>query len=162
MYVIAYLTCRKLAALSPRVSGFVYILVSVSCTFRILTSHMDYEQMVIIQFLHREGVAPDEILTRLRAQFEDDTYSSRSVRRWCSYVRQGREDLYDEARPGRLRINFLHLQILGCLEKEPFHSAYSLAQVLGVSHTTILNHLHDSLMMKIFHLRWIPHVLTEN
>jgi hypothetical protein len=57
-------------------SGFVYILVSVSCTFRILNSHVDDEQRVIIRFLHREGVAPDEIHTRLRAQFGDDTYSS--------------------------------------------------------------------------------------
>jgi hypothetical protein len=147
--VIGYLPCRKLVALSPRVSGFVYILVSVSCTFSILTSHMDSEQRVIIRFLHREGVAPDEIRTRLRAQFGDDTYSSRSVRRWYPYVRQGWEDLHDEARPGQPLIDFLDLQILGCLEKEPFHSAYSLAEVLGVSHTTILNHLHNSLMMKI-------------
>jgi hypothetical protein len=63
---IGYLTCRKVAALSPRVSGFVGILVSVSLTWRILTSHMDYEQRVIIQFLHREGVVPDEIHTPLR------------------------------------------------------------------------------------------------
>jgi hypothetical protein len=74
--VIGYLTCRQLAALSPRVFGLIYILVSVSWTFRILESHMDYEQRVIIRFLQREGVAPDEIHTRLRAQFGDDTYSS--------------------------------------------------------------------------------------
>jgi hypothetical protein len=30
------------------------------------------EQRVIIRFLHREGVAPDEIHTRLRAEFGDD------------------------------------------------------------------------------------------
>jgi hypothetical protein len=71
--VIDYLTCRKLIVLSPRVSGLVYILVSVSCTFKILTSHIDYEQRVIIQFLYREGVSPDEIHIRLRAQFGDDT-----------------------------------------------------------------------------------------
>jgi hypothetical protein len=110
---------------------------------------MDDEQRVNIQFLHREGVTPDEIHTRLRAQFGDDTHSSRGVRRWCSYGRQGREDLRDEARPGRPPIDFLDLQILRCLEKGPFHSAYSLAEALGVSHTTILSHLHDSSMMKI-------------
>jgi hypothetical protein len=74
--VIGYLTCGKLATLSPRMSGFVYILVSVSCTFRILTSSMDSEQRVIIRFLHREGVAPDEIHTQLRVQFGDDIYNS--------------------------------------------------------------------------------------
>jgi hypothetical protein len=67
--VIGYLTCRKLAALSPRVSGFCYILVSGSCTCRILTPHMNDEQRVIIRFLRQEDVAPDEIYTRLQTQF---------------------------------------------------------------------------------------------
>jgi hypothetical protein len=39
--------------------------------------------------------------------------------------------------------------------------AYSLAEILAVSHTTILKHLPDSLGMKWFHLRWIPNQLTE-
>jgi hypothetical protein len=30
-----------------------------------------------------------------------------------------------------------------------------------VSHATILKHLHDTLGMKHFHLRWLPHELTE-
>jgi hypothetical protein len=30
-----------------------------------------------------------------------------------------------------------------------------------VSHATILKHLHDAFGMKHFHLRWIPHQLTE-
>jgi hypothetical protein len=50
--------------------------------------------------------------------------------------------------------------ILACIENEPFHSAYSRTEVLYVSPSTILNHLHDSLGMKIFYLRWISHELT--
>jgi hypothetical protein len=45
--------------------------------------------------------------------------------------------------------------------KDPFHSAYSLVELLSVSHTTILNHLRDSLGMQLLHLRWIPHGLSE-
>jgi hypothetical protein len=77
-------------------------------------------------------------------------------------VWQGREGLYDESRFGRSPIDFLDIKILACLEKEPLHPAHSFPEVLDVSHSTILNHLHDSLGMKIFHLRWIPHELTDN
>jgi hypothetical protein len=69
--------------------------------------------------------------------------------------------LDDEPRSGRPRIDFFDIQILSSLEKQPFHSAYSLAEILDVSQTTILNHLRDSLGMKLFHLRWIPTQLTE-
>jgi hypothetical protein len=47
------------------------------------------------------------------------------------------------------------------LKKNPFHSAYSITELLSVSHTTILNHLRDSLGMQLFHLRWLPHGLSE-
>jgi hypothetical protein len=68
--------------------------------------------------------------------------------------------LDDEPRSGRLPIDFLEIQMLSSLEKQPFHSAYSLAEILDVSHTTILDHLRDSLGMKLFHLRWIPNQLA--
>jgi hypothetical protein len=42
-----------------------------------------------------------------------------------------------------------------------FHSAYSLAEILDASHMTILNHLGDSLGMKVFHFRSMPNQLTE-
>jgi hypothetical protein len=50
---------------------------------------------------------------------------------------------------------------ISSLEKQPFHSAYSLAEILDGSHMTILNHLRDLLGMKLFHLRWIGNRLTE-
>jgi hypothetical protein len=47
------------------------------------------------------------------------------------------------------------------LESEPFQSAYSLAEALGVSQATVLNRLHNSPGMKNFHVRWVPHQLTS-
>jgi hypothetical protein len=48
------------------------------------------------------------------------------------------------------------------LDERPFHSTYSIAEALGASLLTILSHLRESLGLKIFHLRWIPHELTTN
>jgi hypothetical protein len=122
---------------------------------------MEHEQRRIIRFLYRKHAEPQDIHARLSTQFVDAAYSLRSVQRWCQYIRQGPELLDEEPRSGRPPIDFLDIQILSSIEKQPFHSAYSLAEILDVSHTTILNHLRNSLGMKLFHLCWIPNLLTE-
>jgi hypothetical protein len=52
-----------------------------SRTFRILPSHMNFKQRVIIRFLFKEGVDANDIRMRLLAQFVDEVYSLRSVQR---------------------------------------------------------------------------------
>jgi hypothetical protein len=113
---------------------------------------MEYDQRVIIWFLCKERVSPEDIHARLEAQFRDVIYSERSARRWCEYiqVRQGREDLHDEVRSGKPPIDFLDIRILALLDKQPFHLASSTAEALCVSHLIILSHLRESLVMKIF------------
>jgi hypothetical protein len=114
---------------------------------------MDFEQRAIIRFLFKEGIDANDIHRRLSAQFVDAAYSLRSVQRWCQYVGQGRELMHDEPRSESPSVDFLEIQILSGLEKLPFHSAYSLAEIRKVPHTIILNHLQDTLGMKHFHLR---------
>jgi DNA-binding transcriptional ArsR family regulator len=124
---------------------------------------MELRHRIIIRFLYREHAEPQDTHARLSARFGDTPCSLRSVQRWCLYIRQGRELLVDEPRSGRPPIDFLDIQILSSVEKQPFHLVYSLAEILDVSHTTILNHLRDLLGMKMFHLHWIPNQLsTEN
>jgi DNA-binding transcriptional ArsR family regulator len=122
---------------------------------------MEFEQRIIIHFPRREHAELRGIHARLSAQFGDAAYILRSVQLWCQCIRQGRELLNDEPWSGTPPIDFLDLQILSSLEKQPFHSAYSLAEILDVSHTTILNHLRDSLELKLFHSCWIPNQLTQ-
>jgi hypothetical protein len=107
-----------------------------------------YQQRVIIRFLHRERVQPDEIHRRLAAQPCKDLYSKRSIEWWCAQFVCGREDIEDDYRSGRPPIDHLDTKILACLESEPFQSTYSLAEALGVSQATVLNRLHSSLGMK--------------
>jgi hypothetical protein len=102
-----------------------------------------------------------DIHARLSAQFDDAACSLRNVQRWRQLNRQGCELMDDKLQSGRPLIDFLDIQILSSLEKEPFHSAYSHAEIIVVSHTAILNHLCDSLGMKLFHLRWMPNQLAR-
>jgi hypothetical protein len=48
------------------------------------------------------------------------------------------------------------------LEREPFHSAWSFTEAVDVAYSTNTHHQWDSLGMKYFHLRWIPHELISD
>jgi AraC-like DNA-binding protein len=74
----------------------------------------------------------------------------------------GRENLHDEMRSGRPRINFLDIRILVLLTEQPVQSVYSIAEALGVSHSTILSRLRETFGMKFFHFCWIPYEQTTS
>jgi predicted ArsR family transcriptional regulator len=54
--------------------------------------------------------------------------------------------MHAEVWSGRSPIDFLAIRIPELLEEQPFHSAYSIAEALGVSRSTILAHLQESLV----------------
>jgi hypothetical protein len=99
---------------------------------------------------------------KLQAQLTDDSYSIRSLIRWCQFIRQGREDLHDDPRAGHPPTDLIDITIVSALEREAFHSAHSLAEIVGVSYSIVIRHLRDSLGTKNFHFRWVPHQLTPD
>jgi hypothetical protein len=101
---------------------------------------MELKQRAIIHFLFKEGVKGQDIHKQLSAQFADVAENLRSVRPWCQSVRQERHCMHDQPRSGRPPIDFLDIKILFTLEKYPFHSASSLAEILKMSYKTMLNH----------------------
>jgi DNA-binding transcriptional ArsR family regulator len=114
----------------------------------VFIQRMEYDQRTLVRFLCKDHISLEEVHARLEAQFGDAIYGERSVRWWCQYVRQRREDLHDKVRSGKLPIDFLDIRILALLEEQTFHSAHSIAEALGVSHSTILNHLLELLGIK--------------
>jgi hypothetical protein len=46
------------------------------------------------------------------------------------------------------------------LEKVPFESARSIAQVMNVAYATVLHRLHEKLGFKSYCPRWVLHLLT--
>jgi hypothetical protein len=77
-------------------------------------------------------------------------------------VRFSRQDLHDEIRAGRPPLDDIDAKILAFLSKSPFEPARSITEGLRVSGATMLNYLHLSIGFKSFHLRWVPHLLTED
>jgi hypothetical protein len=123
---------------------------------------MRSEQQVIIQFLLQANANADNIHRRLQAQFTDDAYRIRSVRRRCQFARQGRAELHNDARSGRAAIGFTDTKTLSALRREPFRSPHLIAEVVGVSYLTLVRHLPDSLGMKNFHWRRVPYEWTPD
>jgi hypothetical protein len=123
---------------------------------------MEHDQRVIIRFLSNEGIADDEIIIKLQAQFVEHVYKLRTVQFWIGEVRFGRQDLHDEIRTGRPPLDDCDAKILAILNKSAFESARSIAERLHVSRTIVLNYLRLSIGFKSFHLRWVPHLLTED
>jgi hypothetical protein len=119
---------------------------------------MEHDQRVIIRFLSNEGIAGDEIITSLQAQFAEHVYKLKTVRFWIGEVRVGRQDPHDKIHTGRPPLDRIETKILAILNKSPFESARSIAQRLRVSRAIVLNHLLLSICFKSFHLRWVPHL----
>jgi hypothetical protein len=80
----------------------------------LLIQWMEYDQRVIIRFLRKGRISPEDIHIRLEAQFIDATYSERTVRQWCQYVPQGREDLHAQVPSDRLPTDFLTSEFWRC------------------------------------------------
>jgi hypothetical protein len=52
--------------------------------------------------------------------------------------------------PAGHQLTFLDIRILALLDEQLFHSAYSIAEALGTSNSTILSDLRESLDMTFF------------
>jgi hypothetical protein len=72
------------------------------------------------------------------------------------------QNLHHDPRSGRPSIDRLDAKIIARLVREPFSLAQPPAEALDVWPATVLSRLHNSLEMKNFHLRWVPHLLTDD
>ncbi|KAJ8946264.1 hypothetical protein NQ318_004633 [Aromia moschata] len=65
--------------------------------------HTSVAQRIIVRFLANEGVKSNEILTRLRVQFGDDTLSQTQVFDWAKRFRSGQETVANQSHSRRPR-----------------------------------------------------------
>jgi hypothetical protein len=119
-----------------------------------------YEQFVVIKFLFNEAADARPTGEGLTAQFREDVSALRTVQFWTTELRRGREDLHNEPKTGRPSAENLPTKIQELLNENPFESARSMAEILQVSHPTVLKHLLEDLEFQSFDLRWVPDLLT--
>jgi hypothetical protein len=122
---------------------------------------IEFDRRVIIRFLWNEENDANQITAKLQAQFGEHAYELRTARFWIAEVRFCPQDLYDEIRTGRPPLDDLDVKILAIFDKSAFESTCSIGERLIVGHVKVLKHLHVLIGFKLFHLRWVPHPLTD-
>jgi hypothetical protein len=68
--------------------------------------------------------------------------------------------MHNEIRSGRSPLDDFDSKILAIMDKSPFESTHSIFERLLVAYSIMLQHLHEFLGFKSFHLHWVPHQLT--
>jgi len=121
------------------------------------------EFRAVIKFLTKQGKTPQTILEEMSAVYGDSCPGKTMVYKWHSLFKQGRESIEDDPRPGR-PVEATSSDIVEKIEKLVLEDARlkkrQLAEMVGVSPTTILNILHQHLGMSKVSARWVPRMLT--
>ena len=101
-----------------------------------------------------------ETARNINKAFGKGTASERTVQRWFRKFSDGDENLEDEEGRGRpVAVNNDNLRTM--VETDPRTTIRELADGLGISHSTVLDHLKQ--LGKIKKLdKWVPHDLNEN
>jgi hypothetical protein len=123
---------------------------------------MEYDQRAIIKCLWNEKADACDIAARLQAQFAEHIYQLQMIQFGITEILLGRQDAHDEIHTGRSPLDDLDTKILAILDKFPFESTHSTAERLLIAHSIMLRHLHDFIGFKLFHLHWVPHMLTDD
>ncbi|KAJ8946771.1 hypothetical protein NQ318_018980 [Aromia moschata] len=110
--------------------------------------HTSVAQRIIIRFLANEGVKSNEILTRLRAQFGDDTLSQTQVFDWAKIFRSGQETVANQSHSRRPRssVNEINIHaITNLVEADRRLNMEEIAAEVGTSVGSVLTILSEKL-----------------
>jgi hypothetical protein len=119
---------------------------------------MELEQQHIIKLLHLKGLKLQETATELSNAYGQDAYAKPSIKYWPSQIRLGRNDLQTRHVGGREPLDDADTEILALRSKFPFSSVQTIAYSLNMPVSTIHSHLVDKIGLKMFRLRWAPHM----
>lgn len=121
------------------------------------------EYRAVIKFLTKQRKSVQIILEEMSSVYGDSCPGKTMVYKWHSLFKQGRESLEDDPRPGR-STEVTTPELVEKVEKIVLEDARlkkkQLAEMVGVSDTTIFKILHEHLGMTKVSARWVPRMLT--
>ncbi|XP_026737518.1 protein GVQW3-like [Trichoplusia ni] len=121
------------------------------------------EFRAVIKFLTKQGKTPQIIMEEMSSVYGDLCPGKTMIYKWHSLFKQGRDSIEDDPRSGR-PIEATSSDNVEKVEKLVLEDARlkkkQIAEMTGVSSTTVLNILHDHLGMSKVCARWVPRMLT--
>lgn len=116
-------------------------------------------QRIIIRFLVNEGVKPSEVLTRLQAQFGDDTLSKTQVFDWATKFWDGRDRVENENHKQRpaTSVNEDNIQaVRELVEGDRRITVANIASEVGISVGSVHTIVSDTLGYSKVSAKWVP------
>ncbi|CAF3636616.1 unnamed protein product [Rotaria sp. Silwood1] len=111
------------------------------------------------------GISPTIIRDELTIAFGDEAPPYATVSRWAQWFREGREEIEDEARPGRPVTETTDEnieQIRDAINDDPYVTIKELQENTGLSHGTIHRIISDHLKLKKLTAPYILKHLTAS
>lgn len=121
---------------------------------------LDIQQRSVIRFFYLKGESNQFIADSLQEVYGPDAYSLEKVKYWTHQFKLGRTNINNNKSTGKPPLDYLDANILKVLTDYPFSSVRSIAEVLKEPRSTIYEHLTESLGLKNYSLKWVPHELT--
>jgi hypothetical protein len=87
-----------------RKAGSVYVLFCVFKRFKMIEHPTDCEIWSVIHFLNARNVKPADIHRQICEVYGENAMSDGMVRKWVRKFNEGRDNVHDESRSGRLSV----------------------------------------------------------
>jgi hypothetical protein len=120
---------------------------------------MDFNSIVL--YFKAKGMKAREIHSELVSTLGTKVPACFTVTRW---LREAKLDQFFETAvhlTQDVEVDEIDATISLALEVQPFGSVRDIAQLIRLARSTVHWHLTPSLGFLVRHLRWIPHLLTE-
>lgn len=121
------------------------------------------EHRAVIKFLTKESTSPKTIKTRLDKIYGDASPSYTTVKHWSKLFREGRDSIEDDPRGGSPSTVLIEKNIKlvkDIVQSDRRIKANKIAEISGISKTSVLRILHEHLNMSKVYTKWVPQILT--
>ncbi|XP_032678153.1 histone-lysine N-methyltransferase SETMAR-like, partial [Odontomachus brunneus] len=117
----------------------------------------------VIQYFYLKGLSPTNIKTELNSTLGESVPSFTTIKYWVAEFKRGRKSCQDEHRSGRPNevttpemVTKIHKMVLDDRRLK----VRELAEMVGISKSTVHRILTENLDMEKLCARWVPRLLT--
>jgi len=112
----------------------------------------------------KKGLSFSSAKAEFTSVYGSDKVSETFIRKYYTEFKHGRENIFDEPRPGRpLEIDHSGIAAgaRSAIDADPKATTESLSVIFNVSKGTMLDIIHKELGLRNLSAKWVPHMLNQ-